>query len=116
MNPLLHTLMIFLGCALLTVIVESLFWACFKPYRNVDFLTWCAVVNFTSNIILNTTLFAIQPLPKGLFSTSVLVGEASVVLFEYLLFLIVTHQNKLRLFVLTFFANAITYSIGFLLQ
>ena len=113
MNPLLHTMLVILLCALTTVIVECLYWSCFKPYRTVDFLAWCAVVNFTSNILLNTVLFAIQP--DGLLSASVLVGEGFVVALEYLLFLIYVRKNKLRLFVLTFFANLITYSIGFLL-
>lgn len=115
MNPLLHILMILLGCALLTVIAECLFWACFKTYRTVEFMTWCAVVNIISNILLNTTLFALQPLPRGLLSTSVLVGEALVVIVEYLLFLMLERKCPIRLFILTFFANAITYSIGFIL-
>lgn len=115
MNSLFHLLLVLLGCASATVVVECLYQACFRRYRNVDFLTWCAVVNVTSNIILNTTLFSIQPLPRGLLSNSVLTGETIVVVFEYLLFLMVEHKNKIRLFILTFFANVITYSIGFLL-
>ena len=115
MTPLVHALLFLIVCALTTVVVECLYWACFRPYRTAEFLTWCATVNFVSNITLNVTLGALPPSPHGLLSGKVLVGEALVVIFEYLMFLMVVHGDRGRLFMLTFLANVITYSIGFLL-
>ena len=114
MNPILHDVLLLLGCALATVIVECLYWACFRRYRTVEFLSWGAVVNFTSNIMLNTTLLTLQP--DGLLSPSVLIGETLVVIYEYLLFLMLERRNRGRLFLLTLLPNVITYSIGFLLS
>jgi len=109
---------LFLG-AIITVMVECLFWASFKEYRSFDFIIICATANYLSNITLNISLL-LWCISKGeqieLLSKAVLLGEACVVLVEYLVFWIKLGKSTLKLFVLTLLANSITYSLSFVLR
>ena len=99
--------------ALLTICVETLFWFCFRKYRNWRFLLWCAAVNLWSNLTLNCVLLLMYRPGDTLFSQKVLLGECIVVLAEFLLLASISKSNLKKLFILTFSANVLTYSLSF---
>ena len=101
--------------AALTILVESLFWSCFKAYRNRRFLLWSAAVNLWSNVTLNVTLLFILRPGDTLLSYKILVGEVLVVASEFILFCLLEENNRRKLLILTLLANIITYSLSFII-
>ena len=113
MNDEYRIFVLLICSAMTTVVVECLFWACFRDYRSFVFLCCCACVNFISNMTLNLSLALSGGLAHGLISTKVLVGEAAVVIFEYIVLYYCVRKKAGKLFVLTFLANLLTYSLSF---
>lgn len=101
-------------CALITVLIEGGFFCCFSDFRNVRFLCWCGAVNFMTNTYLNLILEVIMRPGDTLFSPKVVAGEILVVFTEYFFYGMVQKQKKMKLFLLTFAANLISFSCSFL--
>ena len=102
----------FAFAAILTAVIETLFFTVF--YRqNKKFLTVVFFANIVSNVLLNLFLFRVSH-----FLRAFVVGEISVVLFEFAVFyLYLKPKNKevLKIFLLTLAANVISFTAGYLL-
>lgn len=100
--------------AVLTILIEGIFWSCFREFRNWRFLLWCGTVNLLTNVTLNISLSLLWQPSDTLFSGKVLICEILVVIIEFLLLGMLQGDKKLKLFLLTSAANIITYSSSFL--
>ena len=101
---------IFLAC-IITVVVETALFYAFGYRARLD-LEIVALANVVTNLTLNLLLAlapALYPFPW------ILLLEALVVAVEYLIY---RHSfgGSLKLFLLTFAANAITYGIGLIIK
>ena len=101
---------IFLACVITVVVETAFFWA--AGYRGRLDLEIVALANVVTNLTLNLLLAlvpSLYPLPW------ILLLEALVVVVEYLVY---RHSfgGSLKLFLLTFAANAITYGIGLVIK
>ena len=103
-----------LFAALATIVIETLFWCCFRQYRNWHFLLWSATVNLWTNVTLNCCLHLVFCQGDTLLSWKVLMGELLVATAEFLLFYLKEKNNWVKLLVLTLIANTITYSFSFI--
>ncbi len=101
-----------LATALLTILVEALVFATNREYRNWRFMAAVAIVNFSSNILLNQCLWLYGKELK-LISFPILFGEAIVFIAEFIAYgLYYRFSRKLLCYV--FLANAVTFSLSFL--
>lgn len=111
--PLLFDLTkVFISTALLTACIETCFFFFFFKYDK-KFLSLVFVVNIVSNLVLNIWL-SFANINYG----NIAKGEISVLIFEYLLFLLFINEKKkiaFKLFILTLFANILSYATGLLL-
>ncbi|MCR5260430.1 MAG: hypothetical protein K6C94_01180 [Candidatus Gastranaerophilales bacterium] len=102
----------FAFAAILTAVIETLFFGIF--YReNKKFLTVVFFANLVSNVLLNLFLFRVSHYVRAF-----VVGEISVLLFEFAVFYLYLKPEKkeiIKIFLLTFAANLISFSAGCLL-
>ena len=101
---------IFLACIITVVVETAFFWA--VGYRSRLDLEIVALANTVTNLSLNLLLAlvpSLYPFPW------ILPLEALVVVAEYLIY---RHSfgGRVKLFLLTFAANAITYGIGLIIK
>ncbi len=106
------TIAIMVGTALLTVLVEALVFATSCEYRNWRFMKAVAIVNFSSNILLNLSLW-LYGREVELISFPVLFGEAIVFIAEFIAYGLF-YRFSWKLFRYVLMANAVTFSISFL--
>ena len=100
-----------LEACVITVIVETALFRAFG-YRKKDDLIIVALANVISNLALNLIIATVPGASRLLW---VLLMEAAVVIFEYLVYRR-AFGGGARLFVQTFAANCVTYGLGLLLQ
>ncbi len=101
-----------LATALLTILVEALVFATNREYRKWRFMMVVAIVNFSSNILLNYSL-RLYGREVELFSFPVLLGELLVFIAEFIAYGLY-YRFSWKLFGYVFLANAVTYSMSFL--
>ena len=107
-------LMVILGSAFLTILLEALVFITNQEYRSRRFMIACVIVNFTTNILLNLC-FWLSGRELTLLSLPVLLGEAVVFIVEFIAYgLLFRFSWKLCGFV--FLANVVTFSISFLFE
>ena len=106
-------MLIRLATAFLTVLVEALVFATNSEYRNWRFMKAVAVVNFSSNILLNYGL-RLYGREVELLSFPVLFGESLVFIAEFVAYGLY-YRFSWKLFGYVFLANAVTFSISFLI-
>lgn len=101
-----------LATALLTVLVEALVFSISREYRNLRFMMAVAIVNFTSNILLNLFI-RLYGREVVLLSFPVLFGEMLVFVAEFIAYGFF-HRFSWKLLGYVFLANAVSFSISFL--
>lgn len=106
----------FLYPAAVTVVAELAIFACVRRYRNVRFLSFTVLVNVLTNITLNLALvvLALRVGEFPIYSGWVLGAEALVVAWEFGMYGALFGFTR-NLLGMTFLANAVTYSLGYLL-
>lgn len=96
--------------AIITACIETTVFA-FSEFAEKHRLTCVFWANIISNVAINTVLSY-----KGSSINNILIGEALVVLFEFIVFYIyfrLKHGNSGKLLYITFLANLTSYVIGY---
>ena len=101
---------ILLACVITVVVETAIFMT--AGYRRNDDALIVALANVVTNLTLNLFLTFV---PAAARSPWILILELLVVAVEYLIYR-AAFSGSLKLFILTFAANAATYLIGVLLQ
>jgi hypothetical protein len=103
---------VFAPVAVITAVVEVIFFSLFN-FRNCNkkfFLIFVFFVNIFSNVALNLGLIYF-----GKNTLNILIGEIEVILFEFIVFVVflkLKDKNIIKLWLMTIFANLITFSFG----
>ena len=101
---------LFLACIITVVVETALFWI-FR-YRKANDLVIIALTNVVTNVTLNTLIMLVP----GLYDIPwLIILELIVVAAEYLIYRW-AFGGSLRLLVLTFFANVLSFVIGIILE
>lgn len=108
----MYLTMLVLGSAFLTIFVEALVFITNHEYRNCRFLLASAIINFTTNVLLNIC-FILYDKDLELLSFPVLFAEAIVFIVEFIAYGL-WFRFSWKLCGYVFLANAITYSLSFL--
>lgn len=106
--------MVIIGSALLTILVETLVFMTNREYRNRRFVLASAIVNASTNILLNMS-FYLSGKELELLSFPVLMCEAIVVIVEFIAYGL-WFRFSLKLMGYVFLSNLITYSMSFLFE
>ena len=105
-------IMVIIGSALLTILVETLVFMTNREYRNRRFLVESDVVNASTNILLNVC-FYLSGGEFELLSLPVLLSEAAVFIVEFIAYGL-WFRFTWKLMGYVFLANLITFSMSFL--
>ena len=105
-------IMVIIGSALLTILVETLVFMTNREYRNRRFVVASAVVNASTNILL-TVCFYLSGGEFELLSLPVLLSEAAVFIVEFIAYGL-WFRFSWKLMGYVFLANLITFSMSFL--
>ena len=106
--------MVMLASAFLTILVEALVFITNREYRNRRFLQAAAIVNFSTNVLLNLS-FLLYDRDLELLSFPVLFSELVVFIVEFIAYGL-WFRFSWKLMGYVFLANLVTFSMGFLFE